>query len=163
MKDTIISMSITLFILSVLVMAGTSDKTAGLSFEKLDQTYGYGYGYGYGTDRTTGSARSRDNSYTTTFSMKVVPANDGFDYNSIPRWHDGFDYNSIPRWHDGNWSTYNDTRWNDYEDIKFKRNNITYIPPEEKKPFPKTAVCGGLGALAILLALLMSKKKGDKK
>ena len=154
MKDTIISMIITLFILSVLVMAGTSDKTAGLSFEKLDQTYGYGYGYGYGSDRTAGSTRHRDNSYTTTFSMKVVPANDGFDFDK-----------AFPKLNKTKTNETNDIWWNDTyeEEMNWTINKTEIMEKLEEEPKNKMWIylLGIVGLSSILLVVL--RKKGDKK
>ena len=154
MKDTIISMSITLFILSVFVIAGT-DNTPDSPFHTSDNGWGYGYGYGYGygdtiTPPSGSGSRHRDNSYTTTFNIKIVPANDGFDYNAT--------FKKVDQTED-----INKTENINKSKVPLKTGvNITIPAGEEsepEKPFPTTAVCGGLGVLAILLAAMKKKKK----
>ena len=156
MKDTIISMSITLFVLSVLVMAGTDNEPI---VNTNSDNYGYGYGYGYGdttTLRTSSGSRHRDNSYTTTFNMKIVPANDGFDYDSISRPNKTEETNEIDE----------TDIWNPPTD----KTGVTITIPageedepenEPEKQSPLSIIFVGMVLLSILLVLI--KEKLEKK
>lgn len=137
----------TLFILSVLVMAGT-DNIQPLDTSGDSYSYGYGYGYGYGDYIIKTGSGSRTNDYINTkiLTVKFIPANDGFDYDSIPR------PNKTNDTFIGNDTQMNQTWFNDTFEKK-------PIEKEQKKPFPITETIGGLLLLGLFFIAYMKNKQ----